>query len=114
MRMRRWKWRQAWPTSQSHPPVDTSGRVRAPPLLRHLPSGRQRSLIVGPVDLSHVAFKEEAALTIRYPEDDPMSRRRGANHQRRLWSDPSWRPVNQLVTLLSFAVFILDVEVFTL
>ena len=37
MRMRRWKWRQAWLTSQSHPPVDTSGRARVPPLLRHLP-----------------------------------------------------------------------------
>ena len=61
-----------------------------------------------------MASKEEAALTIRCPEDNPMSRRRGANHQRRLWSDPLWRPVNQLVTLLSFAVFILDVEVFTL
>ena len=37
MRMRRWKWRQAWPTSQSRPSVDKSGRVRVPPLLRHLP-----------------------------------------------------------------------------
>ena len=64
---------------------------------------------MGPVDLSHMASKEEAALTIRCPKDDPMSRRWGANHQQRLWSDPSWRPVNQLVT-----VFILDVEVFTL
>ena len=61
-----------------------------------------------------MASKEEAALTIRCPKDDPMARRQGANHQQRLWSDPSWRPVNQLVTLLSFAVFILNVEVFTL
>ena len=61
-----------------------------------------------------MASKEEAALTIQCPEDDPMTRRQGTNHQRRLWSDPLWRPVNQLVTLLSFAVFILDVEVFTL
>ena len=61
-----------------------------------------------------MASKEEAVLMIRCPEDDPMSKRQGANHQRRLWSDPSWRPVNQFVTLLSFAVFILNVEVFTL
>ena len=40
-----------------------------------------------------------------------MSRRRGANHQRRLRDDPSWRPVNLLVDLLRFAVFILDVIV---
>ena len=61
-----------------------------------------------------MASKEEAALTIRCPKGDPMSRRQGANHQQGLWSDPSWRPVNQLVNLLRFAVFILDVEVFTL
>ena len=36
-RMGQWKWRQAWPTSQSHLPVDKSERVRTPPLLRHLP-----------------------------------------------------------------------------
>ena len=63
--------------------------VEAPPLLEG-----EEVLIVGPVDLSHVASKEEAALTIRCPEDDLMTRRQGANHQRRLWSDPSWRPVN--------------------
>ena len=61
-----------------------------------------------------MASKEEAVLMIRCPEDDPMTRRQGANHQRRLWNDPLWRPVNQLVNLLTVAVFILDVEVFTL
>ena len=37
MGMRWWEWRQAWPTSQSCPPVDKMGRVRVPPLLRHFP-----------------------------------------------------------------------------
>ena len=37
MRMGQWKWRQAWPTSQSRLPVDKSERVRTPPSLRHLP-----------------------------------------------------------------------------
>ena len=36
-RIGQWKWRQAWPTSQSHLPVDRSERVRTPPSLRHLP-----------------------------------------------------------------------------
>ena len=36
-RMGQWKWRQAWPTSQSHLPVDKSERVKMPPSLRQLP-----------------------------------------------------------------------------
>ena len=65
--------------------------------------------MVGPVDLSHVASREETAQTICLKRHR-MSRRRGADHQQRLWGDPSWRPVNLLVDFLRFAVFILDVE----
>ena len=35
--MMQWEWRLAWPISRSHPPVDKTGRVRKPPLLRRLP-----------------------------------------------------------------------------
>ena len=65
--------------------------------------------MVGPVDLSRVASREEAAQMIRLKRHR-MFRRRGADHQRRLWGDPSWRLVNLLVDFLRFAVFILDVE----
>ena len=37
MAMKWWEWRQAWPTSRSHPPVDKMGRVRVPQLLRYFP-----------------------------------------------------------------------------
>ena len=51
-RMGQWKWRQAWPTSQSHLLGDKSGRVRTSPSLRHLPLRKVKKLkIVGPVDL---------------------------------------------------------------
>ena len=44
MRMRHWEWRQAWLTSQSHPPVDKMGRVRVPPSLRHFPLWKEKKV----------------------------------------------------------------------
>ena len=70
MRMRQWKWRQAWPTSQSHLPVDKSGRVRAPPSLRHLPLWKAKK------SNCRTCRPLSCGLQRRSCTDDPMSLRR--------------------------------------
>ena len=69
MRLRQWKWRQAWPTSQSCLPVDKSGRVRVPPSLKNLPLWK--------VKKSNCRFCRPLSRGIqrRSCTDDPMSRR---------------------------------------
>ena len=68
-----------------------SGKVRGarvPPLLRHLPLWKAKKFNC------RSCRPLSCGLQRRSCTDDLMSRRRGADHQQRLWSDPSWRPVN--------------------
>ena len=59
-----------------------------------------------PVDRPRMASREGAVL-MRCTKRHLMSRRWGADHLRRLRSDPSWRPMNLFVNLSYFFVFIL-------
>ena len=94
MRMRRWEWRQAWPTSQCCLLVDKSWRVRAPPSLRHLPLRKTKKSNCRSCRPLSRGLQRRSWTDDPKSEDYLMTRRQGANHQQRPWSDPSWRPVN--------------------
>ena len=88
--MTRLEWKRIWPTSPSHPPVDKLGRGS---LTHGGTSSSGGCIIVGPMTAPE--WPPEKELCRQSPQQrNQMSRRWGANHQWRPWSDPLSRPQN--------------------